>query len=356
MSQQFVQGVHLRRTAENVDEIDALAELLGGRAGVGGVLDDPNRRGVSARVPGRATGPGFRWDLDDTASARWWPQGVTWSVDDTDGRQVLAASWYSRKLRDLAKGSRLSFVDLSTLAYRHVLLVQPVMVDGRIDIRPLNVHAGGIVWCGPYLHVAGTSKGLFTCRVSDILRVPGRLFDTDRDKIGRQPGGTLASYGYRYVLPVRFSYQAFSDEGLPRMRYSFLSLDRSQGDPYLVAGEYGRAEQTTRLVRYPLDPSTYHLVTGDDGFSRPLLLEDRGEKQMQGAALVGDTWHITSSRGATSLGSMYVGRPGAFREHKKALPMGCEDLAYWPSRDVFWSVSEWPGLRWVYSMERRQFG
>ena len=39
---------------------------------------------------------------------------------------------------------------------------------------PLRIHAGGIVWHGPYLHVAATTKGFFTCRLDDLFRVPGR--------------------------------------------------------------------------------------------------------------------------------------------------------------------------------------
>jgi len=355
----FVHGVHLRRSDENVEEIDALAELTGGRAGVDGVLNTPNRQGRSAWVPGRAVQHGFRWNLEDIGSRRWWPQGVSTSADATDaediaGRKVLVTSWYAREVSGLNKGSRVTFVDLHTLRYRHVLLVVPVIRDGRVDISPLKVHAGGIVWCGPYLHVAGTSKGLFTCRVDDILRVPDHLFDLDNDRIGRHHS-RLATHGYRFILPVRFSYQAFSDAGFPRMRYSFLSLDRSTAVPQLVAGEYGRGEQTTRLVRFPLDAQTFHLHASEDGSSRPLLLEERGERNMQGAALVGDTWYLTSSRGRFGLGTVYVGRAGAFTANRMATPMGCEDITYWPSRDAFWSVSEHPYRRWVYSMERRRF-
>jgi hypothetical protein len=281
MGDELAQGVHLRRTDENVDEIEALAGLVGGRAGVDGVLGDLNRRGRSTWVPGRATDHGFTWNLSDLVSRRWWPQGISTSADasdteDIDTRKVLATSWYSRTVDGLAKGSRVTFVDLHTLRYRHVLLVQPVMKDGRIDILPLNVHAGGIVWCGPYLHVAGTAKGLFTCRVDDIMRVPEQLSDPDRTRIGRpadRPTDTLATYGYRYILPVRFAYRAHTDEGFSKLRYSFLSLDRSGTQPRLVAGEYGMAGQTTRLASFPLDPDTFHLMVGADGFSRPVLVD-----------------------------------------------------------------------------------
>ena len=47
--------MHLVRTEENVDEIDALAELLGGRAGLPALLGDLNRR--ARRTPRRPGGP-----------------------------------------------------------------------------------------------------------------------------------------------------------------------------------------------------------------------------------------------------------------------------------------------------------
>ena len=88
-----------------------------------------------------------------------------------------------------------------------MLLVVPDQTWRGLRLKPLMVHAGGLVWCGPYLHVAGTKRGLFTCLVDDIIR----LEDTDR------------SFGYRYVLPVRFAYSAEASEGVEQMRYSFLS-------------------------------------------------------------------------------------------------------------------------------------
>jgi hypothetical protein len=261
---------------------------------------------------------------------------------------VLAVSWYAKD----DQGSRVSFVDLHELRYRHVLLVQPVVKDGQVDIEALGVHAGGIVWCGPYLHVAGTAKGLFSCRIDDILRVPDSLFEPDPTAIGRKPSsGRLGTHGYRYVLPVRFAYQARSERGLSRMRYSFVSLDRSGARPRVITGEYGRAEQTRRLASYDLDPVSFHLHAGEDRVSHPEQIGE-GEHGMQGAALVADTWYVTSSRGPWGPGSLFVGRPGAFREHRWALPMGPEDITYWPSLDTFWSVSEHPHRRWVYAVPR----
>ena len=61
---------------------------------------------------------------------------------------------------------------------------------------------------------------------------------------------------------------------------------------------------------------------------------------------------MTTSHGPWKPGSVYVGEPGAWRRHRWAVPMGPEDLAYWPSRDELWSLSEHPRRRWVFSVRR----
>ena len=52
---------------------------------------------------------------------------------------------------------------------------------------------------------------------------------------------------------------------------------------------------------------------------------------------------------------IFAGRPGSMRERRWALPMGPEDLTYWPSTDRIWSVTEHPRRRWILSMDRRWF-
>ncbi len=138
------------------------------------------------------------------------------------------------------------------------------------------------------------------------MKVPDELRDADRNRIGFHDG-KVSTYGYRYVLPVRFAYRSAADEGVEQIRYSFLSLNRSGSHPELVAGEYGRGDATTRLLSYPLDPDSMHLVPGEDGLARPVLLEQGGVGNMQGAAVVGGRWYVTRSRGPWGLGSLYVG-------------------------------------------------
>ena len=329
-------GVHLRRTDENAAAIDAFVRQHGERVGVDRVVETADRSAVRTPVPGLCVDWGFRWDDQDVATTRWWPQGITNSAHVPGvERRLLVTSWYARD----ARGSRITVVDLDTLRYRHVLLVVPTPAGDPAGYRPLGVHAGGLVWGGPYLHVAGTRRGLFSCRMDDITEV--------------EPGP--ASLGRRFVLPVRFAYDAGDDRD--EMRYSFLSLDRSSDIPHLVAGEYARGDMTRRLVRYPLDPDTYYLAAEHDGVSRPVSFDERGVGHMQGVAIVHDRFYVTTSRGRWRLGAVKVGRPGAFRTHAQATPVGPEDLCYWEDAgDRLWSQTEYPTRRFVFCMKRSVFG
>jgi hypothetical protein len=358
-------GLHLVRTEENVDEIEALVTRLGGRAGLPALVRDLDRRARRTLAPGRAVHRALTWDATDRRDPRWWPQGISTSADasdteDVDGRRMLVVSWYAKEQPGDADssvghhGSRLTFLDLATRRYRHVLLVDPVVRDGALALEPLPVHAGGIVWCGPYLHIAATARGVVTCRLDDLLRVPDSA-QGDGRRLALE-GDRVSTYGYRYLLPVRFAYRAMTEDGLERLRYSFLSLDRSVSPPQLVVGEYGNSSQTRRLARFPLDPETLFLAEGEDGVARPLVVDEGGVVRTQGAAIAHGCWYLTRSSGPWVPGSVYAGRPGAFRRHRWATPMGPEDIAWWPSTDLLWSVTEHPRRRWIYAMKRSWFG
>ncbi len=353
-------GIHLVRSSERVDETDRLAERLGGRVGLEAVLEDLNREARPGRVPGLEVRWGFRWNEEDHRSRRWWPQGITTSADARPdetfaGRRVVLTSAYSKRVNGLDKGARISVVDLTDperVRYRHVLLVEPYVDEhGRVDVRPVHLHAGGIVWHGDHLHVAGTRRGLSIFRLDDVVRVPG---DGEPDRLGID-GDVVHGFGYRYLLPVRFGYDAVTDTGLEQMRYSFLSLDRSSTPHELVAGEYGRGSMTTRLVRYEIDPGSALLTADDDGTARPLVLEERGVGHTQGAVVVRGRWYLTTSAGPYRLGSVWAGTPGDLVRHRFALPVGPEDITYWPSTDELWSLSEYPRHRYVFAMPRSRF-
>ena len=76
---------------------------------------------------------------------------------------------------------------------------------------------------------------------------------------------------------------------------------------------------------------------------------------MQGVVIASGRYHVTVSHGPWWPGTMYAGQPGSMRGRRWALPMGPEDLTYWPSTDRIWSVTEHPRRRWIVSMDRAWF-
>jgi hypothetical protein len=337
--------VHLVRGRERGADVDAFAEAHGGRVGLVGVLGDLNRTAYPAFDTGSAATWGFRWDQEDNDSKRWWPQGITSSADagpgdEYAGRRLLVTTSYSKKVDGVAKGCRISVVDLTeehAIRYRHVLLAVVGLDDtGGPELRPVNAHAGGIVWRGALLHVAATKQGFHTFHVDDVVRVPA---DT--------------GLGHRYVLPLRTSWGARTAEGAEPVAHSFLSLGRDSGDPTLLVGEYGRGRMTRRLLTYALDPGGLP-VTDDAGVAVPTMLPD-GPSRMQGVVSVDGRLHVVTSNGRRGRGSLWVGAPGALRQASKVLPPGPEDITYWPSREELWTVTEYPGRRFVLALDRRRF-
>ncbi|WP_121255004.1 hypothetical protein [Nocardioides ferulae] len=331
-------GIRLRRTAEKAAEIDALARRLGGRVELPVLLGDLNRQGRRSWAPGRSVRRALTWDAADRRDRDWWPQGITTSADAdhsglVHGRRLLVTSWYSKH----GQGVRLSFFDPETRRYRHVLLVEPTSRGEEPGVRPLKVHAGGIVWHGPYLHVAATAKGIAVCHVDDLLRVPDAGVDG------------LDAHHYRYLLPVRFWYAAEADDGTEPFRYSFISAALTRDRPELIAGEYGNSKQTRRLARFGFGAD--HLLAADpSGEVRPTEVHADGPLRMQGAVLVEGQWSATTSHGPWTPGSVWSGRPGLMRRRRWAVPMGPEDLTYAPRWDERWTVTEHPRRRWIVSL------
>ncbi len=327
-------------------DIDAFAAGHGKRVGLDGVLQHLDRTARAVVATGSAASWAFSWDDVDNASKRWWPQGITSSADASEseeyaGRRLLVTSSYSKKIDGVSKGCRITVVDLSDeppIRYRHVLLAVVGRDDvGMPELRPLHAHAGGLVWRGDRLQVAATADGLHTLHLDDIMSVP--------EDVG---------LGYRYVLPARVSWAARTDEGAESMRYSFISLGRSDGRRTLLAGEYGHGKMTTRLLSYALDASG-GLAVDAAGVAEPEVLAWAGPARMQGAVSVDGRLHATTSNGRRGRGSLWVGRPSELRRVPKVLPPGPEDLTYWPSRDELWTVTEYPGRRLVLALDRKRF-
>ncbi|GAB2876650.1 hypothetical protein [Nocardioides pacificus] len=330
-----VPDLRLRRGDEHVAEIDALAARYGGRVGVDAVTADLNRQGRRTWAPGRAVRRVFTWDAADRRDPQWWPQGISWG--SAGGREHFVTTWYAKETRGEKHGSRISFYDPTTRRYRHVLLVTATLDGETAGCVPLSMHAGGIVWAGSWLHVAATATGFHTFHVDDILRVPD--------------AHAAETLGYRYVLPVRFTHRAETAEGVERLRYSFLSLDRSTSPAELLVGEYGRRKQTRRLARFPLDAG--FLPWRDaEGRTHPLSVETTGVAGMQGAVRADGELYATTSHGPWGLGSVYVGEPGSMRRRRRATPFGPEDLTWWPETGLLWTVTEHPRRRWICGLAR----
>ncbi|MFT4008499.1 MAG: hypothetical protein QM655_00500 [Nocardioidaceae bacterium] len=346
-------AVHLERGREREPEIQALIEAVGERSGLTEVLHHLDRVALPRRVPGKRVARAYSLDVRDNRTLRWWPQGITSSADHDEsetyaGRRLLVTSAYAKPLGGVGHGSRLTFFDLDAepVRYRHVLLVDPVFEGDRLRLLPVAIHAGGVTWRGPYLHVAGTARGLFTFHIDDIVRLsPGTGFGTGPD---RQWGLPVEA---DYVLPRRFAYQARTREGEQPMRYSFVSLGRTPEGVELVCGEYDRTARTGRLLTFDLDPAT-GLPRGEDDVARPATSGLGGIPRMQGAVRAHGRFYVTQSQGRLRRGNLWQGTPGALTPVPAALPPGPEDICYWPSTDQLWSCTEHPLLRYVVAVDR----
>ncbi|GAA4697761.1 hypothetical protein [Nocardioides conyzicola] len=298
--------MHLARTPELTAEVDALAARHGGRVGLGAVLTDLDRRLWRTWAPCRTRHRAWTWDRADRRDPGWWPQGIAIQP----GGAHVAATWYAS-----GGGARLSVLSLTERRYRHVTLVVPTATGHE----PLRVHAGGLGWHGSRLYVAATRAGLWVCDTDDIVRADGE-----------------------YLLPVRFRLSPEAEEGFEPLRFSFLTVDDTSDPPSLVVGEYGGRRQTRRLAEVPLDGG-------------PVTLTDHDVVRAQGVARIRGRLYVTASHGPWALGSVWSGGPGGFREHRGAVPMGPEDVAYDASTDRLWTVTEHPRRRWIVSVRRSSF-
>ncbi|GAA1918394.1 hypothetical protein GCM10009737_19820 [Nocardioides lentus] len=341
-------GLGLHR-AEDLGALwrELTADVPDGDRGARALLAALGTEGRHARRAYGALGLGVRraltWEPADRRDPRWWPQGI--SDPHEPGGDLLLTTWYSKKLDGVSHGSRITALDVRRRRYLHVLLVEPRAGrdGGPPTFRPLQVHAGGLVWWGDWVHVAATARGFATCHLDDLVRVPAAW----RER----------TFGHSWVLPMRVAHRARTADGTDPLRYSFLSLDdHDPAHPALVVGEYGRGRQTRRLVRWPLDPADRLPAVDASGRAEPIEVLD-GVPGMQGALRREDRWVVSTSHGPTTPGSLWVRRDadGAWRRRRWATPVGPEDLtvrggADGAGGDEVWTVTEHPRRRWVVGM------
>lgn len=333
------------------------------RASVREVLAAADRVGAAATPHATGLAAAFTWNDEDGATADWYPQGISTSGDASpsgryDGKRMLFCSWYSKSTAP-DKGSRVSFIDYTDPAaprYRHVLLVEPyVGDDGRPDFRAVPVHAGGIVVYGHLLFVVDTWNGF---RVFDLRHI-WRVDDSDGNAVGRAADGSYQGFGHAYVLPQSTAYLSSTTGDVPQLRYSCCGLDRSGEAPSIVVAEYNvDGEDTTgagaRVVRFPLSGPTF--ATAGDGQVHGTEAYQVFVRSIQGGVAHGDRFFLSRSNGTTHYsGLVTFTADSAPVLADESMPIGTEDLSYWPGRDEVWTLCEHPGLRFVLAVEAAAF-
>lgn len=326
-------GLHLEELGRHAARRDRLLPTLGQRIGLAGLRQHLDRHGTLVDVAGAAAA--FSWDVADQNDREWMPQGISTSADahrDEDAHTILV-SWYAKDSVGRDRACRISVVDRTDPAaprYAHVHLLEPARPWWRPGLRgrPVPVHAGGIVWWGTTLLVASTRAGVRVFDLDDIM---------------------LTSDG-RLVLPQSGVYRGRASGRSKALRWSFLSLDRTEPEqPWLVAGEYSRGATGARIARFPLDPATGR-PEGSPCTAVEVL--ETGIASMQGATRVDGVYQVSASQGSTRPGHLYTGDAGGFTQHAGMLPVGPEDLTYEPRGDRLWTATEYPGRRVVVAVPR----
>jgi hypothetical protein len=372
----------LRQTSLDLQSrVDALAgQLVAGD--VGQVLGEANRPMVEngtcnqdafADIPA-----GSRWFCFDEADSgdgrgqlEWIPQGVSTAADAGAGGDALLVSWYDDAVEP-KKGVRVSFLNPARQKYRHVLLAYPYLAaDGRptyeIVGRPQGgIHAGGILWYGPYLYVVDTTRGVrvFDTRfIFDLERSPNG--DTsDKARIG-WADGAYRGFGYRYVMPQVDAWvnaagpdadPVFRCAGTGAPKFSYMSVDRSVQPDRMITGEFCSSEgDVGRVARWPLDEQSGRPAVSGDGLVHASEAYRLAANQIQGGVSIGDTWYLNRTHRREAPGELIVAQPdgGTLRATEtRPAGIGPEDLSFTPADNRLWTVTEFPRLRMVYGVPR----
>jgi len=344
-----------------LDDLDALLPVVS----VGDVVDSANRTGAAASPHASNLSAAFTWQSGDNTVTYWIPQGITSSADayaagTYDGKTVLLASWYYDDT-GVDKGVRVSFVDYSTPSaptYRHVLLVEPYTDSaGHPNFKPIAVHAGGLCWYGYYLYVPDTWNGF---RVFDMRHI-WQVTTGDSSAIGRQSDGTYQAFDYLYVLPQAMHYTSSTVNGAAALRYSCVSLDRSSVPDSLIVAEYNvdgddTSGAGTRVVRFPIDYTTRMLTASSDGYVHGSEAYRVFVPSVQGGACVSGKFYLSASNGSSGYGSLWTFTASSGpTKYASAMPIGNEDLSYWPAKDQLWTLTEYAGIRYVLSVTASAF-
>jgi hypothetical protein len=340
---------------------------------MGAVADDANRTPSCGSAPSVTHRTAYYcWNAGDQDTTAWYPQGITTSSDaygegTYDGKRINLVSWYDHAEDGIDKGVRISVSDLSASAsappYRHILLVEPGGTTSAPTFRPVNVHAGGIMWYGNLLYVADTSGGF---RVFDLDHL-WQVSTGDASAVGRQSDGSYHAFDYKYVLPQTAKFTDSTAGGYAQLQHSSVSLDRTSSPDSVVVSEYRSstdiaAGAQVRTIRVPIDYTTRYLKPAADGVIKATEAYRTDLESVQGSTAINGEFFFSQSDGTNysdpnSDGDLhtFVAPSGPVVRHGDALTVGAEDLSYDPGRDYLWSLGEHPGHRWVYAADASSF-
>ena len=349
-------AANFRLKATSYSSIIAKLDAVLPKADVADVVRDGNRPAASCTASASNRLASFCWNSGDDDTPLWVPQGLT-STADADasgsyhGVTALVGSWHDDGDYAGTRGVRLSFVNYSNPSaptYRHVLLVTPSTTSaGKPTYGQVNLHAGGLFWYGNYIYLAATDGGL---RVFDLNHIY-KASTTNDSAIGLQSDGSYQAFNYAYVLPQAFQYDRSSAGGYTNLTYSFVSVDRTSSPHSFVVGEYAYPGTGTRLVRFPLNQSTFKPSESSDGYVHGTQAYNVSVTSMQGAVSINGKYYLSTSDGASNKGDLATFTPGgSVVMHTDTLPIGCEDLSYWPGKDQLWSVTEYQGSRSIFAV------
>lgn len=305
---------------------------------------------------------GFRFQDDDQESLDWYPQGLTGTGDAhdsgrVDGEKFLVVAWYNKANQDhydepMSRISLVNVSDMDDVRYRHLLLIEPIWLDGVQSFQAVETHCGGVVWFGRWLYVASSDR-LRVFDMEGILDLKAQNPDyLDSQLIGYYDGKYHGA-GYRYIVP---QVAVYTIDGGDRGNYfDTLGLDRSTDPPRLVAAAYvgtsSRFDQDVThevVVFFELNTST-GLLANTGGHVEASDAAYTDELYVQGVHACGDRVWLCQSSDVNRLLRREVGGTGG-DQHEWAL--GGEGLTYAPTTDHLWNVTEVDGRRICFCVNR----
>lgn len=313
-------------------------------------------------------------------SSDWVPQAVASSNEATvggyTGPSAVAVTWYQPRpdhtagAKDDPQNDRITFINTpasgESATYRHVLMVEPVVENGVLNLRRVKMHAGGIAWYGNILYVASTGGGM---RAFDIRRM--FAVHTTKDLVGLDTAtpSDFRLYGesFAYVILQVGNYKK-TDAACNRsatalntgLCFSGITVNRSASPPSLISYEYRTQDQMiaakvgSRIVHWPLDRATGLLTRAADGRVHSGKLFVTPTYQVQGVSIDNITFFLSTSQ---SGGTFYREVDGdGVAPDKSAWVQGAESTSFTTTSfgNRLWSVTEVPGRRmlfWVYTSE-----